>query len=107
MFSLHLGEGVVLVLLQDIPKVIDHCAKVRVYCSACDHLIRKISSGMFQKCSSFEEFHGFSKIDVHFLNELSFFYVFRPLILLLRGSDDHRPSNKPEPLYNDFYQDFH
>ena len=26
-----------------------HCAKVRAYCSACDYLIRKISSGMFQK----------------------------------------------------------
>ena len=24
------------------------CAKVPAYCSACDHLIRKISSGMFQ-----------------------------------------------------------
>ena len=23
-----------------------HCAKVRAYCSACDHLIRKISSGI-------------------------------------------------------------
>ena len=43
-----------------------HCAKVRAYCSACDHLIRKISSGMFQKSSSFEEFNGFSEIDVHF-----------------------------------------
>ena len=43
-----------------------HCAKVRAYCSACDHLIRKISPGMFQKSSSFEEFNGFSEIDVHF-----------------------------------------
>ena len=43
-----------------------HCAKVRAYCSACDHLIRKISSGMFQKSSSFEEFNSFSEIDVHF-----------------------------------------
>ena len=43
-----------------------HCAKVRAYCLACDHLIRKISSGMFQKSSSFEEFNGFSEIDVHF-----------------------------------------
>ena len=43
-----------------------HCAKVRAYCSACDHLICKISSGMFQKSSSFEEFNGFSEIDVHF-----------------------------------------
>ena len=43
-----------------------HCAKVRAYCSACDHLIRKISSGMFQKSSSFEEFNGFGEIDVHF-----------------------------------------
>ena len=41
-----------------------HCAKVRDYCSACDHLIRKISSGMFQKSSSF---NGFSEIDVHFI----------------------------------------
>ena len=36
-----------------------HCAKVWAYCSACDHLICKISSGMFQKSSSFEEFNGF------------------------------------------------
>ena len=43
-----------------------HCAKVRAYCSACDHLICKISSGMFQKSSSFEDFNGFSEIDVHF-----------------------------------------
>ena len=43
-----------------------HCAKVPAYCSACDHLIRKISSGLFQKSSSFEEFNGFSEIDVHF-----------------------------------------
>ena len=45
-----------------------HCKKVRAYCSACDHLICKISSGMFQKSSSFEEFNGFIEIDVHFLN---------------------------------------
>ena len=38
----------------------------RAYCSACDHLIRKISSGKVQKSSSFEEFNGFSEIDVHF-----------------------------------------
>ena len=43
-----------------------HCAKDQAYCSACDHLIRKISSGMFQKSSSFEEFNGFGEIDVHF-----------------------------------------
>ena len=43
-----------------------HCAKVPAYCSACDHLIRKISSGMFQISSSFLEFNGFSEIDVHF-----------------------------------------
>ena len=43
-----------------------HCAKVWAYCSVCDHLICKISSGMFQKSSSFEEFNGFSEIDVHF-----------------------------------------
>ena len=43
-----------------------HCTKVRAHCSACDHLICKISSGMFHKSSSFEEFNGFSEIDVHF-----------------------------------------
>ena len=43
-----------------------HCAKVRAYCSACDHLICKISSGMFLKSSSFEKFNGFSEIIVHF-----------------------------------------
>ena len=43
-----------------------HYTKVRAYCSACDHLICKISSGMSQKSSSFEEFDGFSEIDVHF-----------------------------------------
>ena len=43
-----------------------HCAKVRAYCSACVHLICKFFSGMFQKSSSFEEFNGFSEIDVHF-----------------------------------------
>ena len=53
-----------------------HCTKVRAYCSACDHLICKISSGMFQKSSSFEEFNGFSEIDGHFLNERSFFTFF-------------------------------
>ena len=63
-----------------------HCAKVRAYCSACDHLIRKISSGMFQKSSSFEEFNGFSEIDVHFLNERSFFTFFALLTCL-----DHIP----------------
>ena len=30
--------------------------KVRAYCTACDHLIRKISSGMFQESCSIEEF---------------------------------------------------
>ena len=43
-----------------------HCTKVRAYCSACDHLICKIPSGMFQESSSFEEFNGFSEINVHF-----------------------------------------
>ena len=43
-----------------------HCAKARAYCPAFDHLICKISSGMFQKSSSFEEFNDFSKIDVYF-----------------------------------------
>ena len=57
---------------------------------------------MFQKSISFEEFNGFSEIDVHFLNERSFFTFFtfpKPFC----GSDDHRPSNKPEPLHNDFW----
>ena len=53
---MHIGTG--------CPK--SHCAKDQAYCSACDHLIRKISSGMFQKSSSFEEFNGFGEIDVHF-----------------------------------------
>ena len=56
-----------------------HCTTVRAYCSACDHLICKISSGMFQESSSFEEFNGFSEINVHFLNERSFFTFFAPL----------------------------
>ena len=43
-----------------------HCAKVRAYCSACDRLIRKLSSGMLQKSSSLEEFNGFGEIDVQF-----------------------------------------
>ena len=43
-----------------------HYTKVQAYCSACDHLICKISSGMFQKSSSFEEFNSFNEIDVHF-----------------------------------------
>ena len=51
-------------ILYGCPK--SHCAKDQAYCSACDHLIRKISSGMFQKSSSFEEFNGFGEIDVHF-----------------------------------------
>ena len=63
-----------------------HCAKVWAYCSACDQLICKITSGMFQKSSSFEEFNGFSEIDVHFLNERSFFTFFAPLTCL-----DHIP----------------
>ena len=84
--------------ITECPK--SHCAKVRAYCSACDHLpgcaapiyvslrpegnvcccfnnkawgpqasdhlICKISSGMSQKSSSFEEFNGFRKTDVHF-----------------------------------------
>ena len=41
-----------------------HCAKVRAYCPACDHLIRKISSGMSQKSGSLEEFKSFSEIEV-------------------------------------------
>ena len=45
-----------------VPK--SHCAKVQAYCSACDHLIRKISSGMFQESSSFETYGQFSDIDV-------------------------------------------
>ena len=53
-----------MVFFQGCPK--SHYTKVRAYCSACDHLICKISSGMFQKSSSFEEFNGFSEIDVHF-----------------------------------------
>ena len=108
--------------------------KVQAYCSACDHLIRKFSSGMFHKSSSSEEFNGVSEIDVHFLNERSFFtfftlltcldhisfelLLFGPTIYEVRmnyfsgtfpkkfcGSDDHsyRPSNKPEPLHNDFW----
>ena len=59
-----------------------HCAKVRAYCSACDHLIRKIFSGMFQKSSLFEEFNGLSEINVHFLNERSFFTFFVPFTCL-------------------------
>ena len=55
-----------------------HCAKVRAYCSACDHLIRKISSGMFQKSSSFEEFNGLSEIDVHFFSMNVHFTRFLP-----------------------------
>ena len=51
-------------VFQRCPK--SHCAKVQAYCSACDHLIRKISSGIIQKSSSFEEFNGFGEIDVHF-----------------------------------------
>ena len=50
-------------------------------------MIRKISSGMFQKISSFEEFSGFSEIDIHFfLNERSFCTFFAPLTCL-----DHIP----------------
>ena len=84
-----------------------HCAKVRAYCSACDHLIRKISSGMFQKSSSFEEFNGFSEIDVHFLSERSFFTFFAPLtcldhipfeLLLLIGSTRYEISEKIRAL---------
>ena len=41
---------------------------------------------MFQKSSSFEEFNGFSEIDVHFLNERSFFTFFALLTCL-----DHIP----------------
>ena len=59
-----------------------HYTKVRAYCSACDHLICKITSGMFQKRSSFEEFNGFSEI----LNERSFFTFFTPLT-----DQDHIP----------------
>ena len=41
---------------------------------------------MFQKSSSFEEFNGFSEIDVHFLNERSFLTFFAPLTCV-----DHIP----------------
>ena len=41
---------------------------------------------MFQESSSFEEFNGFSEINVHFLNERSFFTFFAPLTCL-----DHIP----------------
>ena len=43
-----------------------HCAKVWAYCSAPGHPIRKISSGMLQKSSSFEEYTTFYEISVHF-----------------------------------------
>ena len=57
------GSGGATVDYTGCPK--SHYTKVRAYCSACDHLICKISSEMFQKNSSFEEFNGFSEIDVH------------------------------------------
>ena len=43
-----------------------HCAKVWAYCSAPGHPFRKISSGMFQKSSSFKEYSTFYEIGVHF-----------------------------------------
>ena len=43
-----------------------HCAKVFAYCSAPGHPICKISSGMFQKSSSFEEYTTVCEIGVHF-----------------------------------------
>ena len=56
-----------------------HCAKVWAYCSAPGHLIRKISSGMFQKSSSFKEYTRFCEIGVHFFKYTFIFHVFRPL----------------------------
>ena len=69
-------------------------------------MIRKISSGMFQKSNSFEEFNGFSEIDVHFLNERSFFTFFAlltcldhiPFELLLFGPTRYEISEKIRAL---------
>ena len=38
----------------------------RDHCSAPGHLIRNISSGMFQKCSSYEVYTAICEIGVHF-----------------------------------------
>ena len=76
---------VVLLFTAGCPK--SHYTKVRAYCSACEHLICKISSRMFQKSSSFEEFNGFSELDVHFFEWTFIFHVFRPLNM--PGSHPH------------------
>ena len=57
-----------------------HCAKVRAYCSASDHLIHKISSRMLQENSSFEEYYKFKSVFI-FSNERSNFRDFRQLIM--------------------------
>ena len=61
---------------------------------------------MFQESRSIEEFNGFSKIDVHFLNERSFFTFFVPLTcqdhipfeLLLFGPTRYKISEKIRAL---------
>ena len=61
-------------------------AKVRAYCSASDHLIRKIFSGVCRDSQWFEEYLTIIKIDVNFSNERSFFAYFTPLIYNMPGS---------------------
>ena len=60
--------------------------KVRVYCSASDHLIRKIFLGVCRDIHWFEEYLKIIEIYVHFFNERSFYAFLTPLTCL-----DHMP----------------
>ena len=65
-------------------------SKVRAYCSASDHLIRKILSGMCRDSHWFEEYLKIIEIGDYFFNERSFFRFFILLICL-----DHIPFRLP------------
>ena len=60
--------------------------KVRAYCSASDHLIRKIFSGACRDIHWFEEYLKITEIDDHFSNERSFYAFLTPITCL-----DHIP----------------
>ena len=53
-------------------------SKVRAYCSASDHLIRKIYVGVCRDCHWFEEYLKIIKIDVHFFGWTFIFRIFNP-----------------------------
>ena len=64
-------------------------SKVRAYCSASDHLIRKIFSGLCRDSHRFEEYLKIIWIGVHFFEWTFIFRVFHPFNM--PGSPDNIP----------------